>query len=340
MNWVAQLDLEDLSDNVTFMSNSATTDGPPVTFGFVLTPDYSLMALAAAVEPLRAANLLEGRNLFNCRYFSANGGFLPSSAGGGFQTEVLHSKLVGVDVLFLVAGGSPLLQDDPDLIKTIRTLGRQGIALGGISGGAAILAKAGLMEGRRFTTHWAHVDSLQEISADFLIERDVFVIDRDRYSCAGGVAAMDMMAAVIGSKHGTPLARKISDWFIHPSLRLPEVPQKMSLQDQYSLKHPALVDAVELMSSHLADPLTPEQLAKMTGSSKRQLHRLFSEHCRLPMMTFYRRMRLEKADELLRQSSLSVLEVAISTGFVTTAHFSRCFVETFGVSPKERKKSR
>lgn len=311
---------------------------PPMTIAFLLTPDYALMSLAAAVEPLRAANHLAGRNLYRCLFYSAAGGFMPSTSGGGFETHPL-AEVGAPDLALVVAGGNPMLYEDPTLARALRGLVQRSVRLGGISGGSAILAKAGLMEGRRFTVHWAHIDALADTAPDLLIERALYVVDRDRYTCAGGVAAMDMMGALIAREHGAAFARKVSEWFIHPRLRPAEEPQQSGAGQRFNLHHPVLEAAVELMTSHLGDPLSPDQLSTLAGGSARQLQRLFAAQFGMSMMAFYRDLRLVKADELLQQTSLPVLEIALMTGFASAAHFTRCFTAKFGTPPARRRRA-
>lgn len=310
---------------------------------FILTPGYALMSLASAVEPLRAANHLAGRPLYQCRYISGAGGFAASTSGGGFQTEPLsalaQTDLAPPDLALVVAGGNPMLFEDRNLNRALRALAHRGVPLGGISGGAAILAKAGLMGGRRFTLHWEHIDALAEYAPDLLIERALYVIDRDRFSCAGGVAAMDMMGALIAREHGAVFARAVSDWFIHPRLRMADEPQQAGARQRFDLHHPMLEAAIDLMTSHLADPLGPAQLAQLSGGSARQLQRLFAAQFDQPMMGFYRDLRLAKADELLRQTALSVLEIALLTGFTSAAHLTRLFTARYGQPPGRRRKA-
>lgn len=309
-----------------------------VEIGFILTQGYALMSAVSAVEPLRAANDLAGRMLYRPRFFSVGGGFVGTTAGGGFPTENLLESFAAPDVVFVVAGGNPMLYEDKLLERGLRAMARRGAKLGGISGGAAILAKAGFMEGRRFTVHWAHIDPLSEYDPDLLIERALYVIDRDRYTCAGGVAALDMMGAIIASHHGATFARKVGDWFIHSRLRLADEPQQASARDRFNLHHPILAAAVDLMTSHIADPLSPDQLAALAGSSARQLQRLFSAQFGKSMMEFYRDLRLAKADELVQQTALPVVEIALLTGFSGAAHLTRLFSEKYGLPPGKRRK--
>ncbi|MDO5630789.1 MAG: GlxA family transcriptional regulator [Paracoccus sp. (in: a-proteobacteria)] len=315
--------------------------GNPVRIGFILTPGYSLMSMTAAVEPLRAANHLAGADLYRPAFFSVGGGFAASTSGGGFPALPLIETHGGaatgaLDLVFVVAGGNPMQYHDPALIRGLRSLDRRGISLGGISGGAAILARYGLMRGRRFTLHWAHIDALSEEMPELLIDRALYVIDRDRYSCAGGVAVLDMMCAVIARDHGAGFARSVAEWFIHPRPRTANEPQREAQQPGNA--HPALTAAIDLMFSHLADPLSADQIAAQVGLSARQLQRLFIDHLDCPLMQFYREMRLKKADELVQQTALPMLDIALITGFGSAAHFSRAYSAMFGLAPVRRRR--
>lgn len=310
----------------------------PLRIGFILTAEYSLMSLTAAVEPLRAANHLAGRLLYRPSYHSVAGGFAASTSGGGFQTEGLPDP-AALDLVLVVAGGNPLRYEDAALARGLRALQARKLALGGISGGAAILARLGLMDGRRFTLHWAHIDALAEHRHELLIERALYVIDRDRFTCAGGVAALDMMCALIARDHGAPFARQVAEWFIHPRTRSADEPQLSPVAERFELRHPLLAQAVDLMFSHLSDPLTPEQIAAQVGCSPRQLQRLFNDQLGSSMMDFYREMRLKKADELVVQTMLSMLDVALVTGFTSAAHFSRLYAARFGMPPARRRQA-
>ncbi len=310
----------------------------PMRIGFILTPEYSLMSLTAAVEPLRAANHLAGRVMYRPSYHSCDGGFAASTSGGGFQTGTLPDP-AALDLALVVAGGNPLRYEDAALTRGLRALQARKVRLGGISGGAAILARLGLMEGRRFTLHWAHIDALAEHAPDLLIERALYVIDRDRYTCAGGVAALDMMCALIARDHGAGFARQVAEWFIHPRARNADEPQQSPVTERFDLRHPMLAQAVDLMFSHLADPLSPEQIAAQVGCSPRQLQRLFNDQLGSSMMEFYREMRLRKADELVQQTALSMLDVALVTGFASAAHFSRLYAARFGMAPARRRQA-
>lgn len=305
--------------------------------GFLLIDGFALMSTAAAVEPLRAANLLGRGALYDMVFLSVGDAPPTASVGAAFPTIPLAEAGTRFDLVFVVAGGNPMAFRDAGLMQGLRRLARAGVALGGISGGAVILARAGLMTNRRFTLHWQHYEALREFSPDLLLERKLFVIDRDRYTCAGGAAPLDMIHAMIVAQHGLGLARAVSDWFIHTRVRSPGDPQRSGPVERYNVHHSALVAAIELMQTHVADPLSLRQIATLTGVSLRQVQRLFHEQLGQTAMRFYRDLRLETAEALLTQSSLSVGEVALATGFATPAHFSRAFRSRFGAAPSARR---
>lgn len=309
----------------------------PARYGFLLLPGYALMSTASAIEPLRAANLLSGRQLYDLGFLSVDGGWIHSSGAGAFDTQPISAAGDGFDILFVVAGGDPMAQRDTRVLALLRRLARRGVPLGGISGGSAILAAAGVMAARRFTIHWQHIDTMRETYPDALIERRLFIIDRDRFTCAGGMAPLDMMHALIAAQHGSALARSVSDWFIHTGIREAEAPQQLDPARKYDLHHPALVAMINLMTSHLADPLGLDDLGQLSGVSPRQLERLAQEQLGQSVMQFYRHLRLDKASELLAQSSLPLIEIALATGFSNRSHFSRSFRNQYGISPSAQR---
>ena len=244
------------------------------------------------------------------------------------------------DLLFVLAGGDPMTYRNSHVLSWLRRMSRTGMSLGGISGGAAILAAAGLMSHCRFTAHWLHLEALRDTYPDAMVERRLFVIDRDRYTCAGGMAPLDMMHALITADHGIELARSVSEWLIHTGIRQAESPQQLDPVQHYGIHHPALAAMIELMSSHVADPLTAEDLANLCGISTRQLVRLSQAGLGASPMAFYRNVRLGKAAEMLAQTSMSIEAIAVATGFTNRSHFSSAFRRRYGAAPARSRHAR
>ncbi len=295
------------------------------------------MSYASVVEPLRAANLLAlslGRgDVYSLRNIPAKGLFAESSNGMRVDASGEVARDVDFDLLLVVAGGEPSEFHDERVFNWLRRLARMGVRLGGVSGGPVILAAAGLMQGRRMTVHWEHAEALAEISPNLMIERSLYVVDRDRVTCAGGIAPLDLMHALIAEHHGPVFARKVSDWFMHTDIRPSGGPQRAGVVDRFETTNRAVVDAIEAMENRLADPLRLDELARFVGVSKRQLNRLFGEKLGQSTMTVYRNLRLEKARNLLQNSTLPMTEIALVTGFSSSAHFSKAYSERYDESP-------
>ena len=308
---------------------------------FVLVEGFALMSFAAVTEPLRAANLLAGRRIYEIFHFSAGAKtpeMLRSSSAASVAVAGLGEATGTYDLAFVVAGGDPVGFRDGGVFQWLRRQARHGCILGGVSGGPAVLANAGVMENRRMTLHWEHAAALAERHPDLLLERTLYVVDRDRITCAGGTAPLDMMHALIAEHHGAVFARKVSDWFMHTDVRPAGGPQRAGLAERYGTARHAVLAAIEAMENHIADPLPLAGLGRIVGVSARHLNRQFSAGLGRSAGAFYRDLRLEKSRELLRQTDLPVLEIAIATGFSGAAHFATAYRKRFGETPSRHRR--
>lgn len=307
--------------------------------GFLLLPDFALMSYAAAVEPLRAANKLTGRELYSWRHVSLDGTAATASNGASIQADHRVGDQIDLDILFVCAGGNPALFADRAAYRWLRSLARAGVAIGGVSGGAYILARAGLLDGYRATIHWEHLPAFSEDFPQLLIERSLFVIDRDRLTCAGGIAAVDLMHALIERDHGHHLATAVSEWFLHTEVRSGGGPQRMALQERYGVNNPKLLAALSVIERRIEEPPSSRELALIAGTSMRQLERLFAKHLKTTVGAHSLKVRLARAKTLLRQTSKPILEISVMCGFASASHFSRCYRATYGHAPKAERQA-
>ncbi|MFK8081618.1 MAG: GlxA family transcriptional regulator [Granulosicoccus sp.] len=306
---------------------------PAFRVGFVLLDGFALMSYASAMEPLRAANLIAGRTIYDIRHMPVVGARSSSSSGAIVGANTYLGENVDFDLVLVVAGSGPQPDQVRRLEHWLRLLASRNVLLGGVSAGPLILARAGVMEGRRMTVHWDHADVLVSVSPNLIVERSLFVRDRGRLTCAGGTAAMDMMHALIAEQHGGRFAQSVSDWFLHTDVRAGENPQVAGLAERYGVSDIGVLRALKVMENHMSDPLTLAQISDIVGVSVRQINRLFRQHLAASTQEFYARLRLEKAQSLLRGSLLSITDIAQATGFANGAHFSRQFSREFGESP-------
>ncbi len=311
------------------------TSGCPRPFrvGIYPVPGFALMSYASTVEPVRAANLLAREELYELVHFAEDEA-AASSSGAEVGRASAVGDIVDLDLLLVVAGGDPFAFDDAATLGWLRKMAAHVPKIGGVSGGPVILARAGLMEGRRLTVHWEHAAELSEVHPDLIIERRLYVNDRDRMTCGGGTAPIDMMHALIAGHHGTEFARLVSDWFLYTDIRAAAAPQRRLASADLGVASPHVVAAVSAMENHVGDPLTLSHLAMTTGVSDRQLNRLFSRTFGQSAMAYYRNLRLEVGRRLVTGSAMPFHAIAEATGFATAAHFSNRYLQRFGLRPR------
>lgn len=304
-------------------------------FGFILVPGFALMSYASAVEPLRAANLIAGRPIYDVTPLSIAGGAVASSGGAYVDCERLGERKSPFHTVFVCAGGNPADWHHPEIHSALRQFARKGVRIGGISGGPYLLAAAGLLNGCDFTIHWEHAPALMEAFPGLDPRQARFVIDRNRITCGGGVAPLDMMHALIAERMGGDFARRVSDWYLHTAVAEPADPQRASAAERFGVFHPALLTVLEKMEATIERPLDRSQIAALASMSTRQLDRLFAAHIGASFLETYRRMRLRHARRLLKQSPLSISEIAFATGFSSAAQFSQAFKSECGSTPSQ-----
>ncbi|RWI85996.1 GlxA family transcriptional regulator [Mesorhizobium sp.] len=302
--------------------------------GFLLVPNFALMSYASATEPLRAANLIAGVPLYDVTPLSSSGQPVRSSSGLTIDCDDLLEKGGACHTVFVCAGGTRQDWVDRDgLYGMLRKLSRQGVRIGGISSGAFLLAAAGLMNNRDFTIHWEHAELLKEAFPYLSPRQARYVIDGDRITCAGGIAPLDMMHAMISERMGSHFARRVSDWYLHTSVGEPTALQRGSAAERFGTHHPALLTVLERMEATIEQPLSRDAMAKVAGVSVRHLDRLFADHLEIGFLEAYRNVRLDHARRLLEQSPLSISQIAFATGFSNAGHFSKAFSVRFTSTP-------
>ncbi len=314
-------------DTITLKGHKAYT------VGLLLIDGFPLLSYASVVEPLRAANTLADKKLYEVCNISVEDNVVQTSGGAILQTKSISDIENDFDLLLVLAGGNPFDYKNARAFHWLRRLSRFGTKLGGISGGPVILVNAKLMRNRRMTAHWEHLPALTEMSSTLLVEKSLYVIDRDRVTCAGGIAAIDLMHALIIEHHGLQFAQKVNEWLLHTGARPSDAPQKLGKIEQYGTTNLKVIQAIEIMENNIDSPIKLHQLAKILHLSPRQLNRVFQNNLTISTMTFYRQLRLNKAVNLLKSSPLSITEIALATGFINSGHFSYAFSQQYNISP-------
>jgi AraC family carnitine catabolism transcriptional activator len=310
------------------------------TFGFLLIPKFSMMAFVSALEPLRVANRLAQRTLYRWEILSQDGAPVAASNNLALLADRATGDAGHYDKLVVVASFEPEAAYDRTVAQWLRRLDRAGVALGSIDTGSFLLAWAGLLDGYRATTHWESLDSFAERFPKIDVGSGLFIIDRSRFTCAGGTAALDMMLHLIRLRHGQQLAGAVSDQFIHAKIRDPQERQRMEPEVREGISRRGFARAIELMETHLEEVLGIDALCEGAGVSRRQLERLFQRHFRLSPQRYYLDLRLQRARALLQYTDLSVVEISVACGFGAAAHFSRAYRAWSGRPPSAERAAR
>ena len=309
----------------------------PQRIGFFLVPQFSMMAFTAAVEPLRQANRVSGKALYDWSLITADGGAVEASNGIGLAPVRSMVDADDLEVIVVCGGLDIHTFGDRTVLSWLRRRDRQGADIGSICTGAHMLAVAGLLDGYRCTIHWENLPSFAESFPEIEVSSELFEIDRKRFTCSGGTAALDMMLNVIATQHGHEMAAAVADQFIHERIRDRHDHQRISLPARLGVRHPKLLSVIELMEQNLEEPLGRGDLATAADLSTRQLERLFRKYLGRSPARYYLELRLNRARLLLLQTNMSVIDVALACGFVSASHFSKCYRDYFGRTPRRER---
>jgi transcriptional regulator GlxA family with amidase domain len=309
------------------------------TFGFLMVPDFSMIAFTSAIEPLRLANRASGRTLYSWRIFSPDGAPVRASNGVMIAVDGAYADVGPMPAVLVCSGLDVQRFDHRELIAKLRTLAFYGVSIGAVCTGTYVLAKAGLLDGRKCTIHWENHDAFREEFADIEVTQELFEIDRNRFTCAGGTAAIDMMLSMIAKQKGQEIAAMVTDQLIHHRIRDANERQRMELRARLGVAHPKLLAVVSAMENSLETPLSCSDLADDVGLSTRQLERLFRKYIGEAPTKYYLGLRLNRARYLLRQTSMPILTIGLACGFVSASHFSKCYSEHFGRTPSQERRA-
>ena len=316
------------------------SSGKPVRIAFFLVPRFSMMAFAAGIEPLRSANRLSGKRLFEWQLVSADGGPVEASNGIAIATQRSLAELDKVDTIIVCAGLEALeVERNIKLHHQLRRLAHHGTIIGAISSGSFLLAEAGLLAGRRCTVHWEYLEAFRARYPELEVTEDLFVIDRNVFTCSGGTAALDMMVHFVSQIAGSRLALAVAEQFIHPQVRTQEAQQRLDLHARYRIENPKLIQVIALMERTLDEPVELREMARRANISVRQVERLFREHLNSSPKAFYLDLRLAKARTLLRGTLGSLRTIALECGFGSPSHFCHAYKRRYGIPPTHERRS-
>jgi AraC family transcriptional regulator, glycine betaine-responsive activator len=313
---------------------------PHSKFAFLTLPRYSMIALSNAVEPLRMANSLTGQTVYDWSIVSLEGAPTAASNGLALSPTVTLEQAGAVDILFVCGGVNVQEAVSPKVLATLKRLAERRVPLGALCTGGYALARAGLLDKYRATIHWENLSALREEFPRIQLSDQLFSIDRDRFTCSGGVAPLDLMLHLIEAQLGAHVSQLISEQFIVDRVRNDRDRQYVPLRAQIGVSHESLIKVAQLMEENIEKPLSLDEIASATGLSRRQIERLFKRHLNCVPKRYYLQMRLRRARELLLQTSMPIIDITTACGFQSPPHFSRCYRAQFGCPPSAERQTR
>ena len=305
----------------------------PRRFVFVLLNDFTLLSFASAVEALRIANRMAGRDLYHWHLVAEDGNPVTCSAGTRFEVDGDLGELGRDDVVVICGGLDIQAATTKKLLSWMRREARKGLVVGGLCTAAFTMAKAGLLDGKRATIHWENADSFEEEFDEVTLTKSVFVVDGNRMTTAGGTSSIDLMLKLIADHHGEDLANSVADQLIYSSIRTDQDTQRLSVPTRIGVRHPKLSMVIQKMEANIEEPVSPAILSREVGMSTRQLERLFRRYLNRSPKRYYMELRLQKARNLLMQTDMSVINVALACGFSSPSHFSKCYRAHYDTTP-------
>ncbi len=294
-----------------------------------------MMAFSSVVEPLRAANVIAGKACYSWITVGLTDEKIFASNGVGVEPDHSVRDAPLVDRIVLVSGGDADHIVVEEALVWIRRNLRAGAHLGAVADAAFILARAGLLEGHACTLHWTSQPAFEEAFPDLDLRRDLYVLDRRRFTSAGGIGSLDMLLDLIARDYGAELAAGVAEWFVHSPLRSSVDRKMMPLRLRTGIRDELVLSAIAVMEDTVEDRLAIADLAARLGVSADKLERAFRAQLGVSPAAHYRRTRLRRARDLLAHSSLPVREVALSCGFASVSSFARAFREQYGHTPRQ-----
>ncbi|MFV1566700.1 GlxA family transcriptional regulator [Phaeobacter sp. JH20_10] len=310
-----------------------STQDQTICFAFILCEGFCLMDLATAISALGAANRVAGTEKYSWTITSSGGQSVCCSNGTAYPVDIKLDDLPLHARAFVFAFDDIMGRHAPEILGWLRKAARRGNMMGAFGTGAVVLAKAGVLTGREFTLHWSARPIFSELFPHYRTQDTLFAKDGRFFTCAGGQSSGDMMISILSEDVDRAFGVRVADYLLGPAPRSAGTPQRQAAANRYGTRNPHFLAIMDAIAADEAGELTIDDLLKKHRISRRQLERLFKQFCNTTPARFLKDVRLDRARDLLDQTSMSVLEISTAVGFATVSNFSKLFSRKFGCSP-------
>ena len=309
----------------------------PKTLAFCLCPGFSLYSVASALDVLRHANRFSAGETYRWLFLCEQGASVADGNGIELAAQSDYDAEIHADMAFMVAGFDASRIPQPRMLSWIAGLARAGRPVGGISNGAFLLAEADLLNQYAATTHWEDFESFCLMYPEVRARYQRFVIDRNRISCAGGSATLDLFIELARQDLGNEIALRISRQMLlqEQSVIMPASSARLRPATRYS---PPVKRALGLIEAGVGQTITVQDLSSRIGISRRELLRLFRKDMNKTPSRILAERRLDRARSLVLNTSLPMTTIAESVGFSSQSHLTSSYRREFGITPAQQRR--
>ncbi|MFO1150407.1 MAG: GlxA family transcriptional regulator [Alsobacter sp.] len=315
------------------MPSVARNSGATPHFLFIIEKEFPLYTLVLLTEALRIANQNSGRSLFTWQVASESRSHYRAGSGAWLPVDSDLEGAEHADVVVVLGGNLPFQQVTKKIVSQLQRFARHGALIGATNTGTIILAAAGLLQDRRVTIHWESIPALLEHYPDTEVVECLFLRDRDRVTCAGGIAALDMILELISDFHGPAMANEVANALVHSRRRGDD--RQRPVETLSDADKSLALQMIKVMENNIENPLDSIALAAHLGCSRRTMERAAKLYLHDSPMRLYLKIRLQVARNLLFYDQTAIGEISLICGFSSVSEFSRAFKSCFQKSPRE-----
>jgi transcriptional regulator GlxA family with amidase domain len=312
----------------------------PLKVTLLLFPGLSLLSLAATLDPMRGANRVLGRPAYGWRLVSIDGEMPVASCGLPIPVDGAFDSTEKQDALVLVAAFDAIRCATPPVLRSVRAAAKRSAIVGGVESGSWLMGLAGLLDGRRATTHWEDLEDFAQRFPNVDVQPDRFVVDEPVFTTGGATPALDCMLSLIRARNGYSAALDVASLYIYEEMRTGSDAQPIVSLGRIRQHEPRVAEAIRIMETHIDRPVTVAAIARRVGISTRTLETLFLKIVDVSPGAYYVALRLNAARRLVLDTSLPIADIAERTGFSAMASLSRAFRRQFGSPPSAARRAR
>ena len=300
----------------------------------LVLPESSMMCVASVLEPIRAANRVAGKKLYEWQLTSLTGEPVTMTCDVPLAIDTQFNEHSRGDLLIIIGGFNQVSHVSSSALAQIRKAASSFSTIAGVEAGSWVVARTGLLNGYQATTHWEDFEAFTDQFPEIDVKLDRFVVDGKCMTCGGASPAFDMLLNMIRKRNGPAIAMEVASVFVYDEAHSQFDAQPLVSLGRLAKQDARLEQAVRLMEKWIEQPLPVAAIAKRVDVSSKTLEAVFKKHVGMTPGRFYLNLRLKSANRMVNDSNLTLREIAVRSGFNSLSAFSRAYTQNFGAAPR------